>query len=104
MPKLDLQFSFGDKLVHLIFYLVLTILLYLYLRKEHQKYQKRKVLTIASVFSLIYGMIIEVLQGILPYKRSADWLDVVANSVGIVFAILIIVMVIDKSKALKRVN
>lgn len=104
MPKLDLQFSSGDKLVHLFFYFTLTVFTYLYLRLERQKYNRRKALIVASLFSLIYGMIIEVLQGILPFKRSADWLDIVANSTGIVLAILIIVMIIDKSNALKRVN
>jgi VanZ family protein len=104
LPKLEVQFTFGDKLVHAVFYFILTILHYLYQKLENKKYTDRTALYIVVSFSFIYGMVIEGLQYMLPYKRSADWLDVVANTVGILLAIWVIPHVVRKIKALKKIN
>ena len=101
---MEVQLSFGDKLVHAFFYFVLTILGYLYLNNDHKKFTGKLALKISALFSFIYGMIIEALQHILPYKRSADWLDVVANGIGTLIAFIAILYLFDKNKALKKIN
>jgi VanZ family protein len=45
-----------------------------------------KALIYASVISVAFGIIIEVLQEILTETRSADLLDVLANSLGVLIA------------------
>ncbi len=104
LPKVEVQLSFGDKIVHAVFYAFLTIFCYLFMLVEWQKYKKRRTLLVSSVLSFIYGMIIEGLQYVLPYKRSADWFDVLANSLGVFLAILVIRCIIDRNKALKTIN
>jgi len=52
-----------------------------------------------SLFSFLYGIIIEVLQLLMQFGRSAEMSDVVANAIGILAAVLLIQFGI-----LKRVN
>lgn len=37
---------------------------------------------------LAFGGVLEVLQGVMPYGRSASWLDVVANTCGVLIGTL----------------
>jgi len=36
-----------------------------------------------AVFALVFGGVVEVLQGKLPFGRDMDWADVVADAVGV---------------------
>ncbi len=76
----------SDKLVHGIFYFVNTILFYCYFKKAGLRNTVIKI----SLFSFIYGILIEVLQYVLPYERSFDLKDILANSIGILTAIFLI--------------
>lgn len=76
----------SDKLVHGIFYFVNTVLCYCYFKKIDLK----RVITKVSLFSFIYGIIIELLQYVLPYERSFDLRDIFANLVGVLTAIFLI--------------
>jgi len=76
----------SDKLVHGIFYFVNTVLFYCYFKKINLKRAISKV----SLFSFAYGIIIELLQYVLPYERSFDLRDIIANLVGILIAIFLI--------------
>lgn len=73
-PSFVLQLPFKDKMVHFIFYFVFVVLWCLGL----QKTDKIKILLIA----VVYGIIIEVLQCVLTENRTADFYDVLANSLG----------------------
>lgn len=44
----------------------------------------------SCILAFIYGIIIEILQGELTTSRSADFNDVLANSIGIVIGILLV--------------
>ncbi len=66
-----------DKLVHFIFYLVMTFLL----RGLYQMNQKRwhwKAILLAST----YGFVLECIQGALIEGRHFDYLDIIANIIG----------------------
>lgn len=80
------DFKISDKIAHGFFYFVNTILCFLYFYKPGLK----GILLKVSLFSFIYGIIIEVLQFELPFGRSAEIEDVLANSVGILTAVLLI--------------
>ncbi|MEP0214770.1 MAG: VanZ family protein [Cellulophaga sp.] len=79
-----------DKLVHFTFYSVATILGVLSL-KEFFKVKKVKSLIVwYLVFSLIaYGIIIEVLQNTVTVTRSAEFLDFVANTIGVFIGLIV---------------
>jgi VanZ family protein len=79
-----------DKLYHLIAYFVLTFSWLLALKKLKYKY---KVL----IGSLLYGIFIEVLQTTLTVYRTGELFDFLANSVGVLLALLIFNLFFKKS-------
>ena len=87
----DIRVSNGDKIFHLLSYLVLTFLwvnTFIYkfkLKKEHA-------IVYAGVFCIAFGIIIEVLQGSVTSYRSSDIYDVVANTCGVLIMMLIFVI------------
>lgn len=79
-----------DKLVHFTFYSVATVLGVLSLKEFFNVKKVKSLIVWYLVFSLIaYGIIIEVLQSTVTVTRSAEFLDFVANTIG-VFAGLIV--------------
>ena len=47
-------------------------------------------LLLASLFSIVFGAVIEILQGVVSIYRTADVFDLVANCLGILTMALII--------------
>jgi len=80
------KFENADKIQHLIAYFFLT-LSWLFAIKSSTK--KIKVIITIIVLCVLYGTIIEVLQGIATSYRTADYRDIIANSVGITLAVII---------------
>lgn len=79
-----------DKLVHFTFYSVAIVLGVLSLKEFFNVKKVKSLIVWYLVFSLIaYGIIIEVLQSTVTVTRSAEFLDFVANTIG-VFAGLIV--------------
>ena len=81
----------ADKGVHFTFYFMAVVLGVLALT------EKRKSGTIAKgtilpmiVFSMGYGMFIELLQWIMPFDREADAWDILANTLGAIVGGLLI--------------
>lgn len=89
LPKLQIQNV--DKGVHLVFHFVFTVLWYLYLR--HSLKRALKTLSNTFLLSFFYGIVIEICQGTLTTTRSADAMDVMANSIGALSAVFVIVLV-----------
>ncbi|MCX2681800.1 VanZ family protein [Galbibacter sp. EGI 63066] len=94
VEDVDTGFEVSDKFVHAIFYFVNTLLLYLHFKNTTVKYPLLKV----SLFSLVYGIIIEVLQYIMPYNRAFEITDIAANTVGILTAIFLIKLMLAVKK------
>ena len=86
---IEVKFSFGDKIFHSLSYFVLTVLWY-YTFYYNLKFNKGKALIYAVVISIIFGIVIEVLQGTVTTYRSSDIIDVFANSFGAILAAVVI--------------
>ena len=81
--------SFGDKIFHFLAYFVLAFLwfeAFIY----NFSFNKRKAIVYASIFSVLFGIVIEVLQYLLTTYRSLDIYDVFANTSGVLLAVVII--------------
>jgi VanZ family protein len=78
-----------DKFVHFLFYFVFTLLLISEnnTQKSHRKVTVNAIL-IAAVFSLCYGAFIEVLQKEIFVRRSGDIMDMIANTLGFLVAVI----------------
>jgi len=72
---------FKDKIVHFLFYF---ILFYLWKKALNVKEIKNQIKIVFVV--VLYGIIIEVFQGIFTSDRHADIFDVLANTLGAVSA------------------
>ena len=83
-PSISLPYVIGiDKWIHAIMYLVLTLTLL------WDSQQRSKLWWIAGVFSAIFGGFIEVLQEQFFYPRTGDWMDWLADCMGVIVAIIV---------------
>lgn len=87
IPKVKIVGS--DKMIHFLFYLVFVILWGL---AKKQIYFNRKYDFLIVVVAIIYGIIIEVLQSVLTSTRQADFYDVLANAIGAIFGLVILLI------------
>jgi predicted PurR-regulated permease PerM len=77
LPKLGSDHN--DKMFHVLAYGLLLLLWYLTFHIT----KIMKPVVIAAILSIIYGIVLEVLQDKLTIARNFDMLDIVANSIGV---------------------
>ena len=78
--------SVSDKTYHLIAYFLLMLSwLYAFFKKE--KFQEHVKYIILACF--IFGIIIEILQGVITSYRTASFLDILENTIGVLLAVVI---------------
>lgn len=93
-----------DKVLHLGGYFALTLLWMfwsLFYKKSNQSKTVFRKLAVVALAAFTYGIFIELLQGGLTTYRTADGLDVVANTTGILLALGIVLVLINKTTLLK---
>ena len=81
----DIGISFGDKVFHFLAYFVLTLLCFFTFLYTF-KFKNKKAIFFAAIFSVLFGMILEVLQENVTVSRSLDVYDIVANTCGALLA------------------
>ncbi|MCH3884051.1 VanZ family protein [Tenacibaculum aquimarinum] len=86
-----------DKIEHLIAYLVLTLS---WLFAVRATLSKNKIKYSVVIGCILYGIIIEVLQGTITDYREASYLDMLANTLGAIIAMLIFNKKIEKKRAI----
>ncbi len=87
--------SYSDKVFHTLAYFVLGFLWLLALRKKGTKF--------AVIISVIaFGILLEILQSLLTDYRTFEYLDMLANSLGVVLAFLTFIFI--EKKQFKLLN
>ena len=73
-----------DKIVHFCFHFGFTISWILFFKKElkGKAPDDYKAYFISFIFSVFFGITIEVLQSVLTTTRAADVIDILANTIG----------------------
>jgi VanZ family protein len=79
----------GDKYVHFTFYFVFTLLWYFFFR-IHTAMSNFKIRLVVFLFAFFFGLLIEACQEFFTADRSADVLDVVANTSGSIAAVVVL--------------
>lgn len=74
-----------DKWVHAGMFFVLCMLIFLHLLQVNRSAQA---IYLFMLLCVVYGCLLEVMQGTLFSNRSADWHDMVANTFGCLMALL----------------
>ncbi len=96
-------FNPTDKMLHGFAYFILTLLwLFYYLMKKPVIRNYKWVFFNISALVIVFGMLIEVLQGTLTSYRQPDWADIMANSIGVLFAFLFCVVFLNFLKRIKQ--
>lgn len=87
VPKIPIwQF---DKLVHAIIYSVLSILLIIAFQNQYIKEDKRfQVIILITLFGILFGGFMEILQQYIFINRSGNWYDFFANTFGAIFGVV----------------
>ena len=75
-----------DKVFHSLAYFFLALSWFFAVEKSHSIFKYKIVVVF---FVLIFGIIIEVLQSSLTTYRTADYYDIMANSFGILIAMVL---------------
>ena len=81
--------SNSDKVFHALAYSIFTVLWFItFYYKTNLK--KTKALSLSVLFAIIFGILIEVLQGVLTQSRQMELNDVIANTIGAIIAAIVI--------------
>lgn len=78
--------DYDDKLYHILAYFILTVVWYVALGLN----QNKKRIVHIALGCIIYGIIVEAIQGKLTFHRVWDLFDIVANLIGVIIATLYI--------------
>lgn len=81
-----------DKAVHVFFHFVFTILWFLFFKKKLNTSNMFWPLVVSFLFSLFFGIAIELMQHFFTVTRSADLMDELANLSGATLAVVSIVV------------
>ncbi|MDZ4664651.1 MAG: VanZ family protein [Bacteroidota bacterium] len=74
-----------DKWVHAgIFFVLCCLIFFSIVQRSHSKQKIYLLLALA----ILYGCSLEVMQGTFFSNRSADWSDIIANTVGCIFGLV----------------
>jgi Predicted integral membrane protein len=80
----------ADKIVHLCFYAVFSILWFQYLKS---RIQNTRTLFLSVFFlSVSFGILIEVCQSLFTENRQADLKDAIANTIGALLGLAIMAL------------
>ena len=91
-----INIPFADKIIHFFLYFLLVILILIgSLKKSKTTLTIRKFLFAFSI-SLLYGILLEILQDLVFIMRGADLLDIIANAVGSFIGLLTFYYIIQK--------
>ena len=91
--NIPVQISHADKIYHAIAYFFLGVT---WLLSAPKSLTNKKLKYAIVCGCIIYGIIIEVLQGTLTTYRTASVLDVAANFVGVIIAMLLFKQIYKK--------
>ncbi len=94
MPSLDLWDVIPfDKFAHFFFFTVLTLLMVIGFSKQYSyRYLREHPVASSIVITLLYGLIIEVVQIMVP-GRMIEYLDMLANISGTIMGLIVFILI-----------
>ena len=88
--------NYEDKIYHFLAYALLNVLWF----KVFFAFKNNNPIAIAFGISIVFGIIIEVLQGQFTVVRDASIMDVLANSIGV--SIVSLILIAKKDTIVKK--
>lgn len=87
----DIGVSFGDKIFHFLAYSLLAFLWFGAFLFNFNFKEKRAIIY-AAIISVVFGIVIEVLQETITVYRAMDIYDVIANTSGVLLTVLVVAL------------
>ena len=84
VPKLNT--GYDDKIAHFVLYAGLCLFWFM----SFHALKSKSSLVLASLLSIVFGLVIEILQGIVSIHRTTEVFDLVANCLGVLTMAFII--------------
>ena len=103
MPKfMEKAPTNSDKFIHATAYFLMCSFWFLFLYFKGLKDRSYKTaLWVAALWSLFFGMVIEILQYDFTTYRTGDYYDMIANSTGVLVSVICIIAFRRKLKKIK---
>lgn len=73
----------ADKWTHMVMYGVLTLAIWFEYKRSHQQYNAWRIFAFAFLAPIAMGGALEFMQANFTTCRSGEWLDFVANTIGV---------------------
>ena len=81
--KIGVNVPLADKWTHMVMYGVLTLAIWFDYKRSHQQKNAWRLLLFAFLAPIAMGGVLELMQAYLTTCRSGEWLDFVANTIGV---------------------
>ena len=98
--RLAQQVPLADKWTHMVMYGVLTLAIWFDYRRAHRQYDIWRLVTFAFLAPIAMGGILELMQAYLTTCRSGEWLDFVANTIGVCLGSIMGILIMRVSRKL----
>jgi len=94
-----------DKIVHFIMYFTLQFLVLVeYYKNYTQKYSLANAVFVSVMFSVLYGVTMEILQFLFFINRTGSFYDILANSTGAIIGSLIAILLSKNRNFIKLIG
>jgi VanZ family protein len=80
--KLD-TVSFIDKIAHVCMYGGLELVIWIEYLRHHASLDRVRIITLGIIAPIALGGVMELAQAFLTQNRSGDWIDLVADTIGV---------------------
>ena len=81
--KVGVHVPLADKWTHMVMYCTLTFAIWFDYKRSHQQYNAWRLFIFAFLAPIAMGGVLELMQAYLTTCRSGEWLDFVANTIGV---------------------
>ena len=81
--QIPVQVPLADKWTHMVMYGVLALTIWLEYRRFHPHWSAWKLFFLAFLAPIAMGGALELAQAYLTTCRSGEWLDFIANTIGV---------------------
>lgn len=91
----SVKIPYKDKMVHFVFYFFFYILWYGFFRLKNNSSKLKFVILFSAI---AYGIVMEIFQGLMSNHRTSDAVDVLANSSGAIFGLIVVTFFLSNKK------
>ena len=81
--KIGEEVPLADKWTHMVMYAALTLAIWFDYKRSHRRYDALRLFIFAFLAPIAMGGVLEIMQAKLTTQRSGEWLDFVADAIGV---------------------